>query len=161
LPLVDRTPADTYDLEAMLGFLLYKAHQRSFAEFRRLLEPLGLTPPQFGVLALLHHRDAQSQAMLCERGAADPNTMVGIIDRLEAAGLVRRCRNPCDRRVYLVRITAAGRRMFARCVPLQQRATARCWVALSAREQRRLRTLLRKALRAPKPSAEREPHSHD
>jgi DNA-binding MarR family transcriptional regulator len=148
VPPSDPAPHDTYDLETMLGFLVYKAHQRSFGEFRRLLEPVGLTPPQFGVLALLHDRDAQSQALLCERGAADPNTMVGIVDRLEAAGLVRRCRDPRDRRVYLVRLTAAGRRMFARCVPRQLRATARCWAALSVREQQRLRTLLRKALRA-------------
>jgi DNA-binding MarR family transcriptional regulator len=150
-----------YDLEAMLGFLVYKAHQRSFGEFRRLLEPVGLTPPQFGVLALLQQRDAQSQALLCERGVADPNTMVGIVDRLEAAALVRRCRDPRDRRVYLVRLTAAGRRMFARCVPLQRRSTARCWAALSASEQQRLRSLLRKALHAWKPNAEREPRSHE
>ena len=76
-----------FDLESSLGFLVYKSHQRSFAELRRRLERLRLTPPQFGVLALLYRADQQTQAALCELGAVDPNTMVGIVDRLEAKQL--------------------------------------------------------------------------
>jgi len=54
-----RQASPIFDLSASVGFLIYKAHQRSFAEFRRLLEPLRLTPAQFGVLALLYERDGQ------------------------------------------------------------------------------------------------------
>jgi DNA-binding MarR family transcriptional regulator len=128
---------------------VYKVHQRAAAEFRRALEPTGLTPPQFGVLALLCRQDSQRQAALCERGAVDPNTMVGIVDRLEAAGLVARRRDPQDRRAYLVRITTRGRRMFESCIPLRNQAAHRSWAALSPVEQNRLRDLLRKVLRLP------------
>ena len=128
---------------------MYKLHQRAAAEFRRALEPTGLTPPQFGVLALLYGRSGQRQAALCERGAIDPNTMVGIVDRLEAAGLVARRRDPRDRRAYLVRITPKGRRTFEDCTPLRNQAASRSWAALSPAEQNQLRDLLRKVLRLP------------
>ena len=142
---------EPFDLESSIGFLLHKVHQRAFAEFRHLLEPTELTPPQFGVLALLYRQDGQSQAALCERGAVDPNTMVGIVDRLEAAGLVRRRRDPKDRRAHLVRITAKGRRMFEGCIPLQRRAVERVCRDLSADEQNRLRDLLHKMLPSSEP----------
>ena len=145
--------AEPYDLESSIGFLVYKAHQRAAAEFRRALEPTGLTPPQFGVLALLHGRGGQRQATLCERGAIDPNTMVGIVDRLEAAGLVTRRRDPQDRRAYLVRITPKGRRTFENCIPPRNQAASRSWIALSPAEQNQLRDLLRKVLRLPEQRA--------
>jgi DNA-binding MarR family transcriptional regulator len=145
-----------YDLESSIGFLVYKVHQRAAAEFRHALEPTGLTPPQFAVLALLHSQDGQRQATLCERGAVDPNTMVGIVDRLEVAGLVERRRDPQDRRAYLVRITPKGRRTFKNCIPLRNQAARRSWVALLPVEQNQLRNLLRKVLRLPAHHARRE-----
>jgi DNA-binding MarR family transcriptional regulator len=145
-----RHPRDEpYDLESSIGFLLYKAHQRAAAKFRRALEPTALTPPQFSVLALLYGQGGQRQATLCERGAIDPNTMVGIVDRLEAAGLVTRRRDPQDRRAYLVRITTRGRRTFESCIPLRNQAASRSWAALSPVERNQLRDLLRKVLRLP------------
>lgn len=140
---------DVHAPELFLGFLVYRAHQQAAAVFRHALEPVGLTPPQFAVLALLSTEDGQRQTTLCERGAVDPNTMVGIVDRLEAAGLVARRRDPQDRRAYLVRLTPKGRRTFMDCVPLRHAASAEMWAALSPAERGRLRNLLRKALRLP------------
>jgi DNA-binding MarR family transcriptional regulator len=155
-----RLASARFDLGASVGFLIYKAHQRSFAEFRRVLEPLRLTPAQFGVLALLYEHEGQRQATLCERAAVDPNTMVGILDRLEAAGRVSRDRDPRDRRAYLVRITAAGRRTFERCLPRQRQATARCWARLSPTDLDQLRRLLRKALHTWQPNYNGEVRAH-
>ncbi len=146
--------------ESSLGFLVYKAHQRSFAEFRRRLETLRLTPQQFGVLAFLCQEDHLTQAELGERGAIDPNTLVGIVDRLEAAGLVQRCRDARDRRAHRLHITARGRRLLERCLPLQAAANEHCWSGLTAAERDRLRTLLSKALRSWKPSYGREVHEN-
>ncbi len=155
-----RQTSSGFDLGASVGFLIYKAHQRSFAEFRRLLEPLRLTPAQFGVLALLYEHDGQRQATLCGRAAVDPNTMVGILDRLQAAGRVSRDRDPRDRRAYLVRITAPGRRTFERCLPRQRQATARCWARLSAADLDTLRDVLRKALHTWQPRYGSEARAH-
>jgi DNA-binding MarR family transcriptional regulator len=160
MPRAKHSQNQPYDLESSIGFLVYKVHQHAAAEFRRALEPTGLTPPQFGVLALLHGQDSQRQATLCERGAIDPNTMVGIVDRLEAAGLVERRRDPQDRRAYLVRITPKGRRTFKNCIPLQNQAARRSWAALSPVEQNQLRDLLRNVLRLPAHHARREDHAN-
>lgn len=151
---------ERFDLGASVGFLVYKAHQRSFAEFRRLLGPLRLTPAQFGVLALLYQQGCQSQSALCERAAVDPNTMVGIVDRLEEAGRVCRSRDPRDRRAHRVQITPQGRRTFERCLPRQREASQRCWADLSRAERSRLRNLLRKALHSWRPRYGREVREH-
>jgi DNA-binding MarR family transcriptional regulator len=159
MPRLKPSEPKPYDPESSIGFLVYKVHQRTSAEFRRLLEPTGLTPPQFAILALLYGQMGQRQAALCERAAVDPNTMVGIVDRLEAAGLVARHRDPKDRRAYLVRITTKGRRAFQHCLPLRDRAASRSWVALSHAEQDQLRNLLRKALGLPGPRARQKEHA--
>jgi|YNPBryantNP2012_1023418.scaffolds.fasta_scaffold06976_5 DNA-binding MarR family transcriptional regulator len=141
-----KSPTSRFDLDRSIAFLVYRAHQRALAEYRRALEPAGLTPQQFGLLALLYERDGQRQAELCVRGATDPNTMVGLIDRLTALGLVQRRRDPGDRRAHLIFLTPAGRRTFRRWLPAQRRAGSRCWQALTRAEQQRLRELLLKVL---------------
>ena len=75
--------------------------------------------------------------------------------------MVRRGHDPRDRRAHLVRITADGRRAFEQCIPLQQQANAQCWAALSASEQDRLRTLLRKGLRSWRMIPSREQRVHE
>jgi DNA-binding MarR family transcriptional regulator len=145
-----------YDLESSMGFLVNKVHQRATAECRRALEPRGLTPPPFGVWALLCRRGSQRRATLCDCGAIDRNTMVGIVDRREAAGSVERRRDPQDRRAYLLRITPKGRRTFKNCIPLRNQAARRSWVALLPVEQNQLRDLLRKVLRLPVQRARKE-----
>lgn len=149
-----------YRLNDALGFLLYRTHQHAATEFRRALEPVGLTPPQFAVLALLDAQSGQRQAALGERATCDPNTMVGIVDRLEAAGLVERQRDPHDRRAYVVEITTAGRRTFRNCVPRQKAAAKRSWVGLTATEQNQLRDLLQKALAGSQPGVANKGRGH-
>jgi len=139
-------PEPYVDLDKSLGFLIYRVHQRAMAEFRRTLEPAGLTPQQFGLLALLHERDGQRQAELCARGAIDPNTMVGLIDRLVALGMVERRRDPRDRRAQQIRLTPAGRRRFRQLWPMQRRTARRLWSALTEPEQALLRELLLRVL---------------
>ena len=144
----DEAPNAEYDLDEAIGYLVYKVHQRAFAILRRELEPVGLTPPQFGALALLSREDGLSQTALCETGATDPNTLVGILDRLESAGLVVRQQDVTDRRAHRVYLTPKGRRTFAKCVPRAVGSAARCWGVLQPAEQDRLRRLLRKVLEA-------------
>jgi DNA-binding MarR family transcriptional regulator len=160
MPQARHSANEPYGLESSIGFLVYKAHQQATAELRRALGPTGLTPPQFCLLALLHGQSSQRQAALCERGAIDPNTMVGILDRLEASGLVERHRDPQDRRAYLVGITTKGRQLFRRCIPLRNQAAIRSWAALSPEERSALRDMLRKALGLTQRSAADEDRTH-
>jgi DNA-binding MarR family transcriptional regulator len=69
---------------------------------------LGISMTHFHVLTLLRHHDAMPMGRLAEILDASMSSATGIIDRMEERGLVERVRVPDDRRVVLVRPTAAG-----------------------------------------------------
>lgn len=85
-------------------------------EGHALLERYGLSGPQFNVLRILRgHRDT---GLPCQRIVAEMVTqtpdITRLVDRLEAAGLVRRERTEADRRLVLVHVTAAALALLAR-----------------------------------------------
>jgi DNA-binding MarR family transcriptional regulator len=69
---------------------------------------LGISMTHFHVLTLLRHHDAMPMGRLAEILDASMSSTTGIIDRMEERGLVERVRVPDDRRIVLVRPTAAG-----------------------------------------------------
>ena len=81
-----------------------------FAEFERPLKEAGLSEPQYNVLRIL--RGVGGNGAACSEVGARMITRVPdvtrLVDRLEAAGLVERCRIAQDRRVVQVKITARG-----------------------------------------------------
>lgn len=89
-------------------------------ESTRLFRPLGLTAPQFNVLNLLAARDdslGYSQRELADALVVDRSNVTGLLDRMQTAGWVRRVDDPADRRVYRVKLTAAGRRLWQKASP--------------------------------------------
>ena len=106
-------------------------------ESQRLFRPHGLTAPQFNVLNLLADRapDAgYSQRELADTLVVDRSNVTGLIDRMEAAGWVRRADDPADRRVYRVVLTPAGRRLWQKVAPDYDQVVAQVTGALSAVE---------------------------
>ena len=97
-----------FNIEESLGFLLSKAQQLSYQNFREKLTGYNLTPPQFGTLGFLWQQDGLTQVQLGTRMQMDRTTMSGIIDRLEKEGLVIRKNNPQDRRAHLLFLTKKG-----------------------------------------------------
>jgi DNA-binding MarR family transcriptional regulator len=86
-------------------FLLWVAVRR----FSHLLQPFGLTFPQFFALAALAaHKQTCTMRDLTSITFQDPPTMTGVVDRLVRMQLVRRSRSEIDRRVVLVQATPAG-----------------------------------------------------
>src|SRR5918993_5815297 len=69
---------------------------------------MGISMTHFHVLTLLRHHDAMPMGRLAEILDASMSSTTGIIDRMEEKGLVERVRVPDDRRIVLVRSTAAG-----------------------------------------------------
>jgi len=89
-------------------------------ESTRLFRPHGLTAPQFNVLNLLGpYAEASgcSQRELADMLVVDRSNVTGLIDRMESAGWVRRTDDPADRRVYRVKLTASGRRLWTKVAP--------------------------------------------
>jgi DNA-binding MarR family transcriptional regulator len=97
-----------------LCFALYAASRAVTTRYRPLLEPLGLTYPQFLVLLALWQQNA---VPIKEIGAVlqlDYGTLTPLIKRLETAGLLCRERRTDDERTVLVTLTPEGRALRAR-----------------------------------------------
>jgi len=74
----------------------------------------GLTPAQFDIIATLGSTEGMSFKELGEKTLITKGTLTGVIDRLEASGLVNRVTQLEDRRSTIVRLTTAGEKEFER-----------------------------------------------
>jgi DNA-binding MarR family transcriptional regulator len=90
----------------------------SFQAFERLsgahVRDLGLTPAQFDIVATLGNTPGMPFRELGERTLITKGTLTGVVDRLEARGVVERVASAVDRRSVTVRLTPAGEREFRR-----------------------------------------------
>ena len=100
---------DGLALDQQLCFALYSATLAMTKLYKPLLEPLGLTYPQYLVLLVLWQGDGLTVSQLGERLALDSGTLTPLLKRLEASGLVQRLRDAADERRVLLQLTAAGR----------------------------------------------------
>ncbi|MEU4541209.1 MarR family transcriptional regulator [Streptosporangium sp. NPDC023825] len=101
--------AEPGPLSELLCFDLYAASRSVTAVYRPLLEPLGLTYPQYLVLVVLWRHDRRAVCDLVAELRLDYNTVSPLLKRLEARGLLRRQRRAEDERSVEVTLTAAGR----------------------------------------------------
>ncbi|UOE44111.1 MarR family winged helix-turn-helix transcriptional regulator [Agromyces larvae] len=95
-------------LDDMVCWNLYSAARAVTAAYRPLLEPLGVTYPQYLVLANLWTHGDQTVGSLVERIQSDYGTMTPLLQRLEKRGLVRRTRSATDERTVHVSLTEEG-----------------------------------------------------
>jgi len=126
------------------GFLLSWHGRRTAEGFARALDPLGMRPPQFGLMQLIDAHPGLTQRQLVSRSLIDPSSMVAVIDELQERGLVERRRHPSDRRSHAVHITAKGRRTLERARKVANDFAEQILAPLSADERETLRVLLRK-----------------
>jgi DNA-binding MarR family transcriptional regulator len=105
---------DPLALEQQVCFALAVAARNVIAVYRPLLEPMGLTHPQYLVMLALWQHEPLSVRELGRLLQLDPGTLSPLLKRLEASGLVRRERSQQDERVLAVTLTSAGRRLRKR-----------------------------------------------
>lgn len=96
-------------LDNFLCLDLYATSRAVMKAYTPLLAPLGLTYPQYLVLAALWEKDGQTVNDLAERLSLDSGTLSPLLKRLEKAGLLERQRSKKDERSVLVGLTAPGR----------------------------------------------------
>ncbi|MCK6450438.1 MAG: MarR family transcriptional regulator [Alphaproteobacteria bacterium] len=131
-------------LDGLLGYHLRRAQFAVFQDFAATMRGMGITPGQFGVLALIQANPGLTQSALGEAMGVDRSTVVAVIDRLESRGLVRRAPSPNDRRSYALILDDEGVRRFAAAlkrVRVHERRIAR---RLTAAERATLVELLRR-----------------
>lgn len=99
---------DQLKLDNQLCFRLYTASRLVTQAYRPLLEPLGLTYPQYLVMMVLWEQDNQLVGDICRRLMLDTNTLTPLLQRMEKEGLVVRTRGIADGRQTLVSLTRKG-----------------------------------------------------
>lgn len=99
---------DQLKLENQPCFRLYTASRIITQAYRPLLEPLGLTYPQYLVMLVLWERDNQFVGDISRRLQLDTNTLTPLLQRMEKDGLVIRTKGIADGRQTLVSLTKKG-----------------------------------------------------
>jgi DNA-binding MarR family transcriptional regulator len=96
-------------LEQQVCFALAIASRSVIALYRPLLEPMGLTHPQYLVMLALWEHEPLRVNELSKLLQLDPGTLSPLLKRLEALGYLRRDKDPRDDRALAVVLTEKGR----------------------------------------------------
>ena len=96
------------DLEDDFLVLLYDVARQMRTVTDQMAREHGTTRAQFIILARLEHQPGMSQNELAAIAGGAPITVARLVDRLEAQGLVERCTDPKDRRIWRLQLTRAA-----------------------------------------------------
>jgi DNA-binding MarR family transcriptional regulator len=105
---------DPLALERQVCFALATASRSVIKLYRPVLEPLGLTHPQYLVMLALWERSPRTLRDIADALLLEPPTLTPLLKRLEVAGLLERRRNPADERELGVELTGEGRALRTR-----------------------------------------------
>jgi len=137
------TPSEVGDLlrlDLQLCFALYASSNLMSRLYRPLLDPLGLTYPQYLAMMALWETSPQTVGALGRRLSLDSGTLTPLFKRLENAGLVQRQRDLDDERRVLIALTPEGSEMRAAAADIPW--TVLCQLSLSPEEAVTLKGLL-------------------
>jgi DNA-binding MarR family transcriptional regulator len=133
--------------EAMLltelpGHAIRRLHQIAVGLFHQELQPLNLTPVQFGALQTIENQPFIDQRTLARLIALDTSTTASVVDRLEARGLLTRSFSESDKRVRLLSLTKDGHALCAKARPLVQQSQVKILEPLTASQRKTFMELL-------------------
>ncbi|MGH1357439.1 MAG: MarR family winged helix-turn-helix transcriptional regulator [Burkholderiaceae bacterium] len=141
-------PAAATDLDGLPGHYIRRLQQIAVAIFLEETDECSITPVQFAAMQTVFDTPGIDQRTLAATIGFDTSTIGGVIDRLEARGLIERHPSPTDRRVRQLKLTTTGRELLGRITPLVARAQARILAPLPAPEREQFLLSLRKLVLA-------------
>lgn len=136
-------PAALLELDELPGHAIRRLQQIAVAIFLQETEPFGLTPVQFGALQAVSRSPGVDQRTLAGTIGLDTSTTGGVIDRLEARGLLRRNPSSTDRRVRLLTPTDEGVALLDAIYPAMLRAQERMLEPLPKAQRQEFMRMLR------------------
>ncbi len=142
---------DPLALEEQVCFALSVAARSVVAVYRPLLEPMGLTHPQYLVMLALWQHAPLSVRRLSELLQLDPGTLSPLLKRLEAIGYLRRERDHADERSLAITLTAEGTALRERAEQIPPAVVQR--LGMPIEDLRRLHTALTQVIAAAQPAA--------
>ena len=131
-------------LDSYLPYLLNRAGARIAASFSEEVRPLGATLQMWRVLAALREQDGRRMGDLSTTTSIEVSTLTRLIDGMEEKGLVARRRDPEDARAIVLHVTAAGRRLARRILPIAERYEAVALAGFNRAEAETLKAALRR-----------------
>jgi DNA-binding MarR family transcriptional regulator len=131
-------------LVSYLPYLLNRAGARIATAFGEEMRPLGASLQTWRVLAALREKDGRRMGDLSETTSIEVSTLTRLVDNMEKSGLVERRRDAEDARAVALHVTAAGRRLTRRILPIAKRYEAVALKGFSAREAETLKKALRR-----------------
>jgi DNA-binding MarR family transcriptional regulator len=131
------------ELDDLPGHHIRRLQQIAVALFLQETEAFNLTPVQYAALKGVDAAPGIDQRTLARTIGLDTSTTGGVLDRLEARGLLQRNANPDDRRVRLLTITSEGNQMLRQITPAMLRAQERILEPLPASERKQFMRMLR------------------
>jgi MarR family transcriptional regulator, organic hydroperoxide resistance regulator len=134
-------PAPVQEAWSLLGRLFWQMRPRMLA----VAGELGLTPPQMFALRALDPEAPVPMRELAHQLHCDNSNVTGLVDGLEAQGLVERRSAEHDRRVRMLVVTERGAQVRRRITEVVEEVPP-ALAALSPADQRALRDILRRAL---------------
>lgn len=111
-------------LDSYLPYLLNRAGARIASAFGEEMRPLGASLQIWRVLAALRENDGQRMGGLSRTTSIEVSTLTRLVDNMEKSGLVERRREAEDARAVALHVTAAGRRLTKRILPIAERYQA-------------------------------------
>jgi len=131
------------DVPLRLWVVLARAFDAVARHARASITRFGLGTTEFGVLEVLYHKGELPVCDVQRRILVESSSTTYVVDKLVKRGLVRRRSSARDRRVVLLTLTAAGRRLIHRIFPPHADAIRHAVAALTPGEQERAVRLLR------------------
>lgn len=125
-----------------LGFLLHDVARLLRKRFEQNARGLGLTRAQWQVLAHLAQNEGIQQGALAEILELEPISLVRILDRLEAAGLVERRAHPKDRRIWLLHLKPGAHPLLGRIREIGAETRAEALAGVKEPDRERLIEIL-------------------
>jgi DNA-binding MarR family transcriptional regulator len=133
-PPQETTGDEALPLERSVGYQVRMTHRALQRYLQINIKPHGVTLGNWYFLRALWHEDGLTQRELSRRiGTREPTTMTAIL-AMEASGLVKRVRNSDDRRKQNVFLTAKGRRLKSKLLPLAREVVNTATTGLNERE---------------------------
>jgi DNA-binding MarR family transcriptional regulator len=126
---------DPLALDRQVCFALAAASRSVIALYRPVLEPMGLTHPQYLVMLALWERSPRTLASIADALHLEPATLSPLLKRLESAGLLERGRNITDDRALAVTLTPAGQALRSEAEKVPGQIVARLGLPVSQLER--------------------------
>jgi DNA-binding MarR family transcriptional regulator len=130
------------DRQDGVAFLLAQLGHHAAALFAEQMATIELGPPHAGILRAIAAEPGRSQQALSAQLGVLPSRIVVYVDELEERGYVERRRNPDDRRLHAIHLTAAGKKLMRKLSVLARQHELRLTAALDAEQRDTLRGLL-------------------